>query len=78
MSRSPQEDLILTLLNRAGRELTGYEMVKISDGVLRRGMIYVRLQMMEQKRTIRVREVEPTAPDGLRQWFYRPFYKVVR
>lgn len=59
---SEKEYLILTMLRRGGEQY-GLEMVKRSDGALKRGTIYVTLNRMEEKGYLRSRrEKAPTDP----------------
>jgi DNA-binding PadR family transcriptional regulator len=57
---SALESLILAML--CSGEMYGLEMVKASDGKLKRGTIYVTLGRMEDKGYIRSREVEDDQP----------------
>ncbi|WP_415402897.1 PadR family transcriptional regulator [Tateyamaria sp. SN3-11] len=61
-SLSQKEYVILDLL-RSGSEMFGLEMVKASDGALKRGTIYVTLQRMAEKGYVKSRqEKNPTDP----------------
>jgi PadR family transcriptional regulator, regulatory protein PadR len=67
---SPKEYRILDLL-RSGVERYGLEMVKESDGALKRGTVYVTLTRMVEKGYLRSRqEREPTEP-GLPRRLYQ-------
>jgi PadR family transcriptional regulator, regulatory protein PadR len=71
---SATEELILDLLvNGRKRELYGLEMVKLSDGELKRGTVYVTLQRMEDKGLVESREEENT-PEyvGIPRRLYKP------
>jgi DNA-binding PadR family transcriptional regulator len=70
---SATEEQILRLLIGSIKELYGLEMVKRSEGKLKRGTIYVTLQRMEQKGLVESREEDDTADHiGLRRRLYKP------
>jgi len=63
---SPKERLILDLLlNAPGCELYGLEMVKLSNGQLKRGTVYVTLDRMDDKGYVTSREVKEPGQPGL-------------
>lgn len=69
---SRTEFLILDLLASQG-ECFGLQLVKQSDGRLKRGTVYVTLQRMESKELIESRlEVLTEARPGLPRRLYRP------
>ena len=64
------EQKILDLLcNPIGVEYTGPELVKISNGILKRGTIYTKLTKLEETDEVRVRIEKPE--DKLSKRFYR-------
>ena len=63
---SAKERLILELLANAPRcELYGLEMVKRSNGQLKRGTVYVTLERMDEKGYVASREVKEPGQAGL-------------
>jgi len=70
---SATEAAILDLLIAQSRELYGLQLVKLSDGALKRGTIYVTLGRMEEKGFVESREEDETADHiGLRRRLYKP------
>ena len=57
-----KERLILDLLVSAGRPLFGLELVRISDGRLKRGTVYATLARMEAKGLVSSEQEQ--SPDG--------------
>jgi DNA-binding PadR family transcriptional regulator len=65
------EVLILDLL--AGEEMFGLQLVAASDGVLKRGTVYVTLGRMQEKGYVESRtESPPAGAIGLPRRLYRP------
>ena len=71
---SQKEAIVLgILLGRAGREMYGLEMIEESNGLLKRGTIYVTLQRMEEKGLVESRqEARPKPEIGVPRRLYRP------
>lgn len=67
------EEIVLRLLiGNAARPMYGLELVKTSDGELKRGTVYVTLQRMEDKGLVESREEDETADHiGLRRRLYK-------
>ena len=61
---SAKEMLILEMLINQG-ELYGLEMVKLSDGQLRRGTVYVTLARMAEKGYVESRQAKASGEPGL-------------
>jgi len=71
-SISRKEVLILEMLVANRRELYGLEMIKFSEGNLKRGTIYVTLQRMQEKGLIDSRQEPRIAPEiGIARRLYR-------
>ena len=68
---SATEALILDLL-RSGGEMYGLELVKVSDGALKRGTVYVTLGRMQEKGYVESRPERPEGASGLPRRLYRP------
>ncbi len=66
---SSKEYIILDLL-RSGAELYGLEMVKLSDGTLKRGTIYVTLGRMVEKGYLTSRQEKTPDDPGLPRRFF--------
>lgn len=70
---SATEATILDLLIAQSRELYGLELVKLSEGDIKRGTVYVTLGRMEEKGFVESREEDETADHvGLRRRLYKP------
>ncbi len=69
MNLTKLEYTVLDLL-RSGRERYGLEMVKDSDGKLKRGSIYVTLGRMEKKGYIKSRQEDTPGQPGLPRRLY--------
>jgi DNA-binding PadR family transcriptional regulator len=69
---SAKERLILELLlNAPGCELYGLEMVKRSNGQLKRGTVYVTLDRMDDKGYVTSREAKEPGQSGLPRRVFR-------
>ncbi len=66
---SKKEYLILNLL-RNGRECYGLEMVKKSDGGLKRGTVYVTLNRMAEKGYVKSRQEKDPKDPGMPRRLY--------
>jgi len=60
---SKEATILSVLLLRPAEELYGLQIVEASDGLLKRGTVYVILQRMEEKRLIESRQEERTLPE---------------
>jgi DNA-binding PadR family transcriptional regulator len=66
------ELLILRLLSEEPKGMYGLELVKASDGKLRRGSVYVTLGRMQEKGLV----VERTTADSVHSGLPRPQYRL--
>lgn len=66
---SSVEQVILDQL-RSGREMFGLEMVKASDGRLKRGTVYVTLNRMTEKGLVTSRQEKNPADPGMARRLY--------
>jgi DNA-binding PadR family transcriptional regulator len=55
---------------RSGREMFGLEMVKASNGSLKRGTVYVTLNRMTEKRLVTSRQEKEPADPGMPRRLY--------
>lgn len=68
-----KERLILALLIDADRPLFGLELVKVSDGRLKRGTVYATLARMEAKGLVTSeQEAQPDGAIGLPRRLFQP------
>jgi len=68
---SGKERIILELLINSG-EMYGLELVKASDGELKRGTVYVTLDRMEDKGLVESRQEDQAEHGGIPRRLYRP------